>query len=239
MVLLALSNEAFLFNRAPLKGYDMKTDAQLKEDVTTELEWEPSINVAHIGVAVKNGVVTLSGHLDTYVQKYNIEKAVARVAGVKAIALELDVKLEPGHKRSDSEIAEAAENALLWNAQVPDDRIQVKVDKGWITLKGEVDWDYQRTSAEKAVRGLTGVIGVSNSITLKPSITLANVANRIRDALTRHAEREATRVEVLVQGSVVTLRGEVDSWAERAAAVGAVWAAPGISRVVNELKVRS
>lgn len=215
----------------------MKTDAQLKEDVTKELEWEPSVNASQVGVAVKNGVVTLTGHLDTYAQKYNVEKAVARVAGVKAIALEVDVKLEPGHKRSDSEIAEAAENALLWNTQVPDDRIQLKVEKGWITLKGEVDWDYQRKSAENAVRALTGVMGVSNSIALAPTITPANVAGRIREALARHAEREAKKIEVSVQGTTVTLQGDVASWEERVAAGSAAWSAPGISRVVNEIKV--
>lgn len=215
----------------------MKTDAQLKEDVTKELEWEPSVNASQVGVAVKNGVVTLTGHLDTYAQKYNVEKAVARVAGVKAIALEVDVKLEPGHKRSDSEIAEAAENALLWNTQVPDDRIQLKVERGWITLKGEVDWDYQRKSAENAVRALTGVMGVSNSIALAPTITPANVAGRIREALARHAEREAKKIEVSVQGTTVTLQGDVASWEERVAAGSAAWSAPGISRVVNEIKV--
>ena len=216
----------------------MKTDAQLKRDVTAELEWEPSINASHVGVAVNDGVVTLTGHLDTYAEKYAIERAVQRVAGVKAIAVELDVKLDPGHKRSDSEIAAAAETALKWHSLVPAERIQVKVEKGWVTLKGEVDWNYQRESAEKVVRPLTGVVGVSNAITLKVTTTPANVATRIGDALARHAEHEAKHIEVIVNGSVVTLRGHVDSWAERTAAYGAAWSAPGVLSVVNEIKVQ-
>ena len=217
----------------------MKTDAQLKKDVTAELDWDPSINASHVGVAADNGVITLTGHLSTFAEKYAIERAVQRVEGVKAIALELDVKLEPGHKRSDSEIAGAVESALLWHALVPADRTQVKVEKGWVTLMGQFDWEYQRRSAEKAVRNLTGVLGVSNAITLKPSVTPAKVADRIRDAMARHAEREAKHIEVMVSGSAVTLRGTVDSWAERNAAFGAAWSAPGVLSVVNEIKVQS
>lgn len=217
----------------------MKTDAQLKDDVTKELEWDPSINASQVGVSVKKGVVTLTGHLDTYAEKYAIERAVGHVQGVQAIAVELDVKLEPGHKRSDTEIAVAAESALKWHSNIPEEQIHVKVEKGWITLKGEVDWDYQRKNAEKAVRSLVGVVGVSNGITLNVSVTPANVVTRIREALTRHAEREANHMEVLVTGSTVTLRGEVDSLAERAVAFNAAWAAPGISIIVNEITVRS
>jgi osmotically-inducible protein OsmY len=217
----------------------MKTDAQLKKDVTAELEWDPSINASHVGVAAADGVVTLTGHLNTYAEKYAIERAVQRVQGVKAIAIELDVKLDPGHKRSDSEVANAVESALQWHTLVPADRIQVKVEKGWVTLKGEVDWEYQRLNAEKAVRPLTGVVGLSNAITIKPSVTPTKVADRIRDALARHAEREAKHIEVMVNGSAVTLRGNVDSWAERNAAFGAAWSAPGVLSVVNEIRVHS
>jgi osmotically-inducible protein OsmY len=216
----------------------MKTDAQLKKDVSAELEWDPSINASQVGVAVKDGVVTLTGHLDTFAEKHAIERAAQRVRGVKAVAVELDVKLEPGHKRSDSEIAAAAEAALAWHALVPADRMQVRVEKGWVTLQGEVDWDYQRRQAEKAVRPLVGVVGVSNAITLKTGSTPADVTQRIRDALTRHAEHEAKHIEVIVDGATVTLRGDVDSWGERAAASGAAWSARGVSSVVNELKVK-
>lgn len=217
----------------------MKTDMQLKKDVTAELEWDPSINATHVGVAVKDGVVTLTGHLDTYAEKHAIERAVARVQGVRAIAVEVDVKLEPGHRRSDSEIAAAAESALQWHSLVPEGRIRVKVEKGWITLSGDVDWDYQRLNAETTVRSLTGVVGVSNTIHLKAVASPVNVAARIQEALKRHAEREARHIVITVDGGVVTLSGQVDSWAEREAVFGAAWAVPGVSSVVNELTIKS
>ena len=217
----------------------MKTDAQLKTDVANELQWDPSINSANVGVAVRDGIVTVNGHIDTYAEKYAIERAVQRVQGVKAVAVELDVKLAPDHKRSDSEIASAIESAFRWHALVPSERVRVKVEKGWVTLTGEVDWEYQRSSAEKAVRPLTGVIGVTNGVSIKPQSTPTNIANRIRDALARQAEREAKNIEVMLSGSAVTLRGKVHSWSERAAVQGAAWSAPGISQVVNELKVEN
>lgn len=215
----------------------MKTDAQLKADIASELDWDPSIHAANVGVAVKDGVVTLTGHLETYAEKYAIERAVQRVEGVQAVAIELDVKLDPGHKRSDAEIAAAVESALQWHALVPEDRIRVMVEKGWVTLTGEVDWEFQRASAEKAVRPLTGVVGLSNGVTLKAKSMPGNISSRIRDALARQAEREARNVEVTVSGSVVTLRGKVHSWAERDAVQGAAWSAPGITQVINQLSV--
>lgn len=215
----------------------MKSDVQLKKDVQSELEWDPAVNGTNIGVAVKDGVVTLTGHLDTYAEKYAVERAVQRVAGVRALALELDVKLAPDHVRSDAEIAEAAESAFRWHALIPADRIKLKVEKGWVTLSGELDWEYQRRLAEKAVRTLTGVVSVSNDIRLKPTVTSANITSRIRDALTRQAERDAKHIEVDLAGSAVTLRGRVHSWAERSAAQGAAWSAPGVTSVVNELLV--
>jgi osmotically-inducible protein OsmY len=217
----------------------MKTDAQLKKDVNAELEWDPSINATHVGVAVADGVVTLTGRLDTFAEKHAVERAVQRVQGVKAVAMELDVKLETGHRRNDSEIATAAESALRWQALVPADHIQVVVERGWVTLKGEVDWDFQRNCAERAVRPLTGVVGISNLVTLKPAVTPSDVASRIGDALARHAADEAKHIEVIVKGAVVTLRGRVDSWPERSAAQGAAWSAPGVLNVVNEIRVQA
>lgn len=216
----------------------MKTDQQLKKDVIAELEWDPAINAAHVGVAVKDGVVTLTGHLDTYAEKYAIERAVLRVRSVRGIAVELDVKLDPNHRRSDSEIAAAAESALKWHSLIPSDRIRVQVEKGWVTLLGEVNWDYQRREAEKAVRTLTGVVGVSNAITLKTAAAPADVAKRIRDAMVRHAENESRQLEVSVEGDTVILRGTVDSWTERATASSAAWSAPGVAKVVNELTIQ-
>jgi osmotically-inducible protein OsmY len=216
----------------------MKTDAQLKKDVTAELDWDPSINAAHVGVAVDDGVVTLTGHLGTYAEKYAIECAVKRVRSVKGIAVELDVKLDPGHVRGDSDIAAAAESAFKWHGLIPTDAIQVMVEKGWVTLTGEVNWDYQRREAGKVVRTLTGVVGVSNGIALKAVAAPADVSKRIHDALIRHAEAESRLLEVTVDSNTVTLHGTVDSWSERAAASSAAWSAPGVAKVVNEIKVQ-
>ena len=157
--------------------------------------------------------------------------------GVKAVAVELDVRLGVGAKRSDGEIGAAVESALTWHTLVPEKRIKVMVEKGWVTLSGEVDWDYQRSYAVKAVRPLTGVLGVTNSITLKSQVAPANIKQRIQGALERQAEREAKNIEVIVSGHSVTLKGQVHSWAERTAAQGAAWSAPGITSVVNELRV--
>lgn len=217
----------------------MKTDVQLKHDVVAELDWDRSVNATNVGVAVRDGVVTLSGHIDTYAEKDAIERAVQRVEGVRAVAVELDVKLAPGHQRSDSEIAAAAESSFKWHALVPADRIKVRVEKGWVTLSGEVDWDYQRRNAESAVRALMGVVGVSNSIAIKAQTAPANVIGKIREALTRRAEREARNIEANISGTTVTLRGTVHTWAERAACEGAAWSATGITKVVNELQIGS
>ncbi len=216
----------------------MKTDAQLKKDVTAELEWDPAINATQVGLAVKAGVVTLTGHIDTYAEKRAIERAVSRVSGVLGLAVELDVKLDPSHRRSDSDIAATAESAFRWNTLVPYDRIQVKVEKGWVTLSGEVDWDFQRQNAAMAVRPLTGVVGVSNNITLKVRVVPANISNRIREALFRLAADEAKHIEVTANANQVVLKGKVGSWAERKTVVAAAWAAPGVSGVTCDLLVQ-
>jgi len=215
----------------------MKSDAQLRKDVESELAWDPAIDAAHVGVSVRDGVVTLSGHIDTYAEKSAIERATQRVSGVKAIAVELDVKLSPVHLRSDTEIAAAAEAALQWNVLIPAERLRVQVEKGWLTLSGEVDWEYQRRSAEKAVCTLTGVVGVTNGITLHRRVAPEDVSARIREALKRQVEREAKHIEVSVSHGTVTLRGKVHSWAERSAVFGAAWSAPGVVEVINEVQV--
>jgi osmotically-inducible protein OsmY len=213
----------------------VKTDSQLKRDVMDELAWDPAVSANAIGVAVKDGVVTLSGHLDTFAEKVAVQRAVRRVTGVRAMAIELDVKLAPQHQRSDTEIAAAAEHALRWNIVVPADRVRATVEQGWVQLTGEVDWDYQRQAAYKSVRSLTGVVGVSNEITLRQRTTPADLAQRIEDALKRQALREAHRVQVTVENGTVTLKGSVHSWQERDAAQGAAWSAPGVRDVVNQL----
>ena len=217
----------------------MKTDRQLKKDVEAELEWDPSIDAAHVGVAVEDGVVTLTGHLSTFAEKLGVERAAKRVAGVRGVAVELDVKLEPHHRVSDAEIAAAVRTAFKWHALIPEDRIHFTVEKGWVTLTGMVDWEHQRHNAEAAVRPLTGVLGVVNKIRLRARETPDYVAHRIHDALARYAEDEATHIEVLVDGATATLRGTVNSWAERGVVQHAAWSAPGVQRVIDDLKVVS
>ena len=215
----------------------MKTDADLKRDVTAELAWDPAVKSTAIGVAVKDGVVTLSGHLETFAEKHAAERALGRVAGVKAIALELDVKLSFDHKRSDTDIAVSAEQALKWSTLVPVEAIRLTVDHGWVTLQGEIEWDYQRRGAEQAIRPLMGVVGISNEITLRASVKVADLSLKIQEALTRQALREAKQIQVAVDGTTVTLSGTVHSWHERDAVQGVAWAAPGVHAVINELRV--
>jgi len=196
----------------------MKTDSDLKKDVLAELLWDPLVPEAKIGVAVNEGVVTLSGHLDTYAEKVAAKRAAERVAGVKAIAVELTVIPAGLHQRNDTEIATAIEHVLAWNTSVPQNQVKVMVEKGWITLSGELDWNFQRRAVERMIRPLKGVVGITDNIRLKELPVSHNIASRIQEALTRQATREAQRIEIQVDGSVVTLRGHVHSWAERNAA---------------------
>jgi osmotically-inducible protein OsmY len=215
----------------------MKTDADLKRDVMAELAWDPAVKSTAIGVAVKDGVVTLTGHLETFAEKHAAARAVQRVAGVKAMALEIDVKLSFDHKRSDTEIAASAEEALKWNTLVSLDAIRLTVDHGWVTLQGEVEWDYQRRSVEKAIRPLMGVVGISNEITLRTRPQAAELSRKIEEALTRQVIREANQIQVTVDGTTVKLTGKVHSWHEREAAQGVAWSAPGVRAVINELRM--
>ena len=215
----------------------MKTDAQLRDDIQAELAWDPVFKAADVGVIVKDGVVTLTGHLASFAEKYAVERAVQRVHGVKAVAVEIAVKIPFDNERTDADIAMAAERALEWNVLVPDGRIRPMVEKGWLTLNGEVEWEYQRRAAESAVRSLMGVRGVSNLVNVTPKVSPADVEKKIHEALTRQADREARHLAITVNGSQVTLRGKVHSWAERNAVQGAAWAAPGVSLVVNDLAV--
>ena len=215
----------------------MKTDADLKTDVTAELAWDPEVKSTAIGVAVKDGVVTLSGHLENFADKHAAARALRRVAGVKAIALELDVKLSSDHHRNDTDIAASAGEALKWNTLVPKESIRLTVDHGWVTLQGAVEWDYQRRSVEKAIRPMMGVVGISNEITLRVGPKVTDLSRKIEQALTRQATREAKHIKVSVDGTTVTLSGTVHSWQERNAAQGVAWSAPGAQSVVNDLQV--
>lgn len=215
----------------------MKSDAQLKTEVSQEMACDPSIDATHVSVSAKGGVVALSGHLLTYAEKLAAERAALRVAGVKAVVVELEVRLAPDHIRSDAEIAQAIETALKWQSLVQTDRILAEVKQGWVTLSGEVEWDFQRNAAAKMIRPLRGVVGLSNNVTIKPMLSTEKIGQRIRDALSRLAEHEARDIVVTVNGSKVTLSGRVESWAERSAARGAAWSASGVSEVVDDLSI--
>lgn len=217
----------------------MRSDAQLRSDIVAELNWDPAITATDVGVIVKDGVVTLTGHPSSHAEKYAIERAAQRVKGVKALAIEMPVKLASDYTRTDADIAMAVERAIEWNVLVPDDKIHPMVENGWVTLNGEVEWDYQRRAAENAVRDLLGVTGVTNRVVVKPKFTAADVEKKIQEALERQAGREAERIKVEVNGAHVTLSGKVHSWAERKAAQGAAWSAPGVANVINNLLVEA
>jgi osmotically-inducible protein OsmY len=215
----------------------MKTNAQLQRDVMDELQFEPSVNAANIGVTAKDGIVTLAGKVSNYAEKYAASEAAERVTGVKAVTDETKVELPLAHQRDDQDIAQAVLNALKWHVWVPQDAIKVKVEQGWVTLEGTVDFKFEQTAARNAVQDLTGVMGVSNLISLKSVVAPSDLKVRIENALTRAAELDGERIKVEVDGNKVILRGKVSSWAERDEAERAAWSAPGVWDVDDKLEI--
>jgi len=215
----------------------MKTDSQLQHDVMAELEWEPSVDHADIGVAVIDGVVTLSGYVKSYPEKIAAEKATRRVAGVKAIAEEIKVRFPSQPKTADHEIAKRIVDMFAWNVSIPDDKITVKVESGWVTLSGKVDWFYQKDEAMKAAGKVNWVTGVSNLIEIHPMPTSTDVRARIMSAIKRQADLDAGRITVLADGGRVTLGGKVSAWNERQIAERAAWSAPGVTKVEDNILV--
>jgi osmotically-inducible protein OsmY len=214
-----------------------RTDAEIQKEVLEELKWDPRVQPNEIGVIVKNGVVTLTGTVDAYSKRWAAEEAALRVRGVKAVANDVEVRLVRTEQKSDEDIAKAVVRALEWDAVVPADKIEVTVSNGWVTLKGEVEWHYQKLDVERVVRRLTGVTGVTNLITVTPRVSPQELKQRIEKALVRTAETDAKNITVEVDGDAVILKGTVRSWAERQEAERVAWSAPGVAHVDNRITV--
>jgi len=215
----------------------MKTDLALQQDVREELLWDPILNTSDIGVAVKDGIVTLTGDVTSYGKKLVAEKAARRVKEVRSVVTELAVCLPEEEQRTDEEITEAAWNAMKWSSFVPDDCIRLQVKDGWITIAGEVEWQFQKESASAAVRHLMGVHGVSNQIKVRPRITPIIIKDVIKRALERSAGIAADQIQIVTDGGRIVLKGKVRSWVERKEVERAVWATPGVIEVKDELTI--
>ncbi|MGV2184698.1 BON domain-containing protein [Rhizobium rhizogenes] len=213
------------------------SDLEIRRDILDELEFDPSVDAANIGVSVENGVVTLSGHVKSYAEKMAAEAIAQRVKGVRAIAEEIDVRWPEQKKHADDEIAARALDIIAWDTALPDGAIDIKVQRGWVTLSGEVRWHFQRMAAENAVKKLGGVLGVTNYLTIRRLVGMSDIKDRIEQALRRNAEIEADGITVRVSDSKVILEGDVHAWNERQAVEQAAWSVPGVAVVENHLHV--
>ncbi len=215
----------------------MKTDNEIQKDVIEQLKWEPFLNSSQIGVAVKNGIVTLSGQVDTFSKKILAEKTTKKVSGVKAIAEDIQVGISPSYKKSDTEIAEAVLNALKWHTMIPQEKIKVSVEEGNVKLEGDVEWEYQRSQAKTAIESLVGVRFITNLISVKAKITPYEIQQKITTSFQRSANIDAGKINVEVVGSKVILKGKVRSFAEKEDAENAAWSAPGVIAVESKLAI--
>jgi osmotically-inducible protein OsmY len=215
----------------------MKTDNEILKDVQDELKWDPYLSSSEIGVSVKDGIVTLTGVVDSYYKKLAAENAVKKVAGVTAVVQKIEIRLSESGKRKDSDIAEAIQNAFKWSVLVPKDKIKIKVENGWVTLEGDVEWEFEKNAARKAVEKIEGVQGVTNNIKVTPKAVPSEIQQKIKSAFLRSASFDADRINVSVDGSTVRLSGKVRSWAEKKEAERQAWLAPGVTRVENDIEI--
>lgn len=212
-------------------------DKKLRQNIIAALDWDPSVDSANVGVAVNNGVAVLTGHVANYAQRFSAEAIAKRIKGVMGVANDIEVRFPGSHVCTDEDLAARAVQSLRWDVAVPSEQVQISVTKGWVTLSGQVEWDYQRRAAEADVRRLAGVAGVLNQITLHPRVTPKDISRRIEEALKRDAGVEASRVHVSVNDATVTLEGKVHSWHERDAVERAVWGAPGVGAIRDKVLI--
>ncbi len=215
----------------------MKTDAEILKDVQDELKWDPYLSSSEIGASVKNGIVTLTGIVDSYWKKLSAENAVKKISGVTAVVQKIEVRLSESGKKKDIDIAEAIQSAFKWSVLVPKDKIKVKVENGWVTLEGSVEWEFQKNAAQRAVEKLEGVTGVINNIRVSPKVSPSEIRQKIKSAFLRSATVDSDRITVEVDGGMVTLRGKVRSWAERKEAERQAWLAPGVLKVEDDIEI--
>ena len=215
----------------------MNNDSSIRTNIEAELEFEPSIDASGIGVAVTDGVVTLTGHVDSYASKMTAERAVGRVRGVRALAEQIEVRLAVNAEHDDQEIARRAANLISWSTTIAPGAVQIKVEQGWVTLSGTLDWQYQKNAVADLIRNLSGVVGESNQIRIRPHLDSKDVAQNLAKAFRRHAELESAAIKVMVEGGRITLSGNVSAWNDRRLAEDAAWANKGVTEVVDYLVV--